>query len=79
MTSIPYQPQDGAAAHASLSLLTSLIGLLIKKKLITVEEATKLAAECAMVLSTGGPVNQLAAQILRQLSPTHPPAPATRN
>ena len=74
-----FGPQDIAMGHAAHVLLTRLIGLLIENKIISNEDASKMVLECISIQEIGGPVNVVAAEILKDLVPPAPPTSRTSN
>ena len=67
--------QENAVSRANYSLLTRLMGLLVKKGVISETEATEIVRECANAHALAGdPVNEAAAELLRQhLAQIQPP------
>ena len=76
---LSFTPNDIALAHASHSLLTRLIGVLIEKDVITQDDAAKIVLECVSAQEIGGPLNKLAAEILKKSVAPQPPTSQSTN
>ena len=76
---VHFGPSDIALGHAAYALLTVLIGKLIEKQVISDHDATTLVLECVSAQETGGPLNKIAAEILKQSAHPMPPGTSTPN
>ena len=73
---LSFGPQDIAMGHAAQALITRLIDHLVEKEIIAQKDADKIVFECVSIQETGGPLNQVAAEILKQVGT--PSAPGSK-
>ncbi len=76
---LSFGPQDIAMGHAAQALITRLIGHLVEKEIIAQKDADKIVFECVSIQEIGGPVNKLAAEILKTSVAPQPPTSKSTN